>query len=87
MKTCNKCHSKKIEKEFTHGKAVCKPCRASIIKNEREQEKVSKLQKENDDLLRQEFYKEAENENSSLTTPKQLEEMYHDPKHLNLISS
>ena len=56
-------------------------------KNERKQEKVSKLQKENDALLRQEFYKEAENENSSLTIPKQLEEMYHDPKHLNLISS
>ena len=42
---------------------------------ERKLEKLNKLQKE-DDLLRQEFYREAtENDNSCLITPTQYEEL------------
>ena len=41
MKTWNQCHIKKSEVEFTKGKAVCKSCRASIIKAERTQAKLT----------------------------------------------
>ena len=41
MKACNQCHIKKSEVEFTKGKAVCKSCRAAIIKAGRTQVKFA----------------------------------------------
>ena len=43
MMTCNQCHIKKCEVEFTKGKAVCKSCRAAIIKAERTKGNVLKM--------------------------------------------
>ena len=41
MKTCNQCHTKKSERDFTKGIAVCKICRAKIIKEQRKQNNLA----------------------------------------------
>ena len=41
MKTCKQCHTKKSEREFTKGKAVCKLCRATVIKTQRTQDTLA----------------------------------------------
>ena len=75
MKTCNQCHAEKSEVEFTKGKAVCKSCRASIIKAEITQAKLVGNEEQ-----RAEFYRgETENGNSYLITPTQYEELRKNP--------
>ena len=80
MKSCNLCQIKKSEVEFTKGKAVCKSCRAAIIKAERTQAKFAENEEQ-----RTEFYREAmENGNICLITPTQYEELRKNPKRFNI---
>ena len=61
-------------------KAVCKSCRAAIIKAERTQVKFAENEEQ-----RAEFYREAtENGNSFLITPTQSEELRKNPKRFNI---
>ena len=80
MKACNQCHIKKSEVEFTKSKAVCKYCRAAIIKAERTQAKFAENEEQ-----RAEFYREAtDNGNSCLITLTQYEELRKNPKCFNI---
>ena len=83
MKTCNKCHVKKSERDFTKGKGICMKCRSNkqneINKADRTHKKfINNLASKEEREL---FYNTVIKDNESFLTLKEFAEYKENPKY------
>ena len=75
MKTCNQCHKKKSERDFTKGKAVCKIYRAESIKKQRAENNLATKEE------RELFYNNVIKDNDAFLTQEEFDEIKDNPKY------